>query len=345
MFDGKIDFMDFNKIKINYGGKLTCRKIFKKKYIIFLILSLIGLIVLISLYTVKNKNINSASNDIENYKKRQSEIENNYNEVKTRNDKEEIDLSQYRNQITSIKNDIEGVSRKEESIKKVNKQIKTERDELEKRSTSLSLEYKTQFELKGVYEQKISSLTTLLNSLKTEYEKLKEQKTDKDDNKLNIKFSKIVSLGEAFNIEKTVGGNIGDKCFDNVEDNFSAKIFHEKCDKYPTLLLIRTDDDKRIGAFIRVPQDGNEIKKDPNSCLINIDTNKYYYVASPEYSTIVCDPNELTQMGVDLKIKTDGKGINMFPLNYGKNTDSMRDFYGDKSFNIKNFEIYKVIFK
>ena len=30
MFDGKIDFMDFNKIKINYGGKLTCRKIFKK---------------------------------------------------------------------------------------------------------------------------------------------------------------------------------------------------------------------------------------------------------------------------------------------------------------------------
>ena len=236
-------------------------------------------------------------------------------------------------------------SRIEESIKKVNKQIKTERDELEKRSTSLSLEYKTQFELKGVYEQKISSLTTLLNSLKTEYEKLKEQKTDKDDNKLNIKFSKIVSLGEAFNIEKTVGGNIGDKCFDNVEDNFSAKIFHEKCDKYPTLLLIRTDDDKRIGAFIRVPQDGNEIKKDPNSCLINIDTNKYYYVASPEYSTIVCDPNELTQMGVDLKIKTDGKGINMFPLNYGKNTDSMRDFYGDKSFNIKNFEIYKVIFK
>ena len=142
-------------------------------------MSLIGLIVLISLYTVKNKNINSASNDIENYKKRQSEIENNYNAVKTRNDKEEIDLSQYRNQITSIKNDIEGVSRKEESIKKVNKQIKTERDELEKRSTSLSLEYKTQFELKGVYEQKISSLTTLLNSLKTEYEKLKEQKTDK----------------------------------------------------------------------------------------------------------------------------------------------------------------------
>ena len=93
-------------------------------------MSLIGLIVLISLYTVKNKNINSASNDIENYKKRQSEIENNYNAVKTRNDKEEIDLSQYRNQITSIKNDIEGVSRKEESIKKVNKQIKTERDKI-----------------------------------------------------------------------------------------------------------------------------------------------------------------------------------------------------------------------
>ena len=45
MFDGKIDFMDFNKIKINYGGKLTCRKIFKGKYIIFLIISFICLII------------------------------------------------------------------------------------------------------------------------------------------------------------------------------------------------------------------------------------------------------------------------------------------------------------
>ena len=78
MFDGKIDFMDFNKIKINYGGKLTCRKIFKKKYIIFLIISVIILIVLISLYTVKNNKIIEIQKDIKNLEDEKSKLENNY---------------------------------------------------------------------------------------------------------------------------------------------------------------------------------------------------------------------------------------------------------------------------
>ena len=75
MFDGKIDFMDLNKIKINYGGKLTCRKIFKKKYIIFLIVSVIILIVLISLYTVKNKNIITAEVDLKGFEEQKSKLE------------------------------------------------------------------------------------------------------------------------------------------------------------------------------------------------------------------------------------------------------------------------------
>ena len=345
MFDGKIDFMDFNKIKINYGGKLTCRKIFKKKYIIFLILSIICLIVLISLYTVKNKEIYSKTSDIDTYKKKQSDVENNFNLVKHRNTEEEIELNKFRNEINIIKNNIEDVSNRETNIKKINKEIKQERDELEKRSTTLSLNYKTEFELKNVYEQKITSLTTLLESLKTEYEKLKAQQKEDEENKLSIKYSKIITPGEAFTMEKTIGGNIKDKCFDGTENNFSPKIFHENCDKSPILILIKTDDDKRIGAFIRVSLDGNEIKRDPNSALINIDTGKFFFVASPDYSTIVCDPNELPQLGVDLKIKNNGQGINMFPLNYGKETDSTNDFHKEKNFNIKNLEIYKVLFK
>ena len=82
MFDGKIDFMDFNKIKINYGGKLTCRKIFKKKYIIFLIVSVIILIVLISLYTVKNKNIITAEVDLKGFEEQKSRLESSYNLIK-----------------------------------------------------------------------------------------------------------------------------------------------------------------------------------------------------------------------------------------------------------------------
>ena len=342
MFDGKIDFMDFNTIKINYGGKLTCRKIFKKKYIIFLIVSIIVLIVLISIYTVKNNKIIATQVDIKDFEEQKLKIENSYNLVKNKNQEEEMNLNKFKNQINVIKKDIYDIKNKEERIKMENRDIINQRDDLEKKSTSLSIQLKTQYELKDVYDQKISSLTVLLDNLKIEYNKLLEHKEEEKEDNTNIKASKIITSLEAFNIEKNIKGTIGNKCFDGPENNYSPKIFHDNCDKSALLILIKTDDKKRIGAFIKVSSDGLEIKKDSDSALINIDESKYFYVGSEEYTTIVCDPNELPQLGIDFKINKNGKGVNMFPFHYGKNTDSNKDFYKNNSFNIENLEIYKV---
>jgi len=342
MFDGKIDFMDFNKIKINYGGKLTCRKIFKKKYIIFLILSAILLIVLISLYTVKNNKISSIQSDIKIYEEQKNDLENTYNYIKNKNHEEEMELIKFKNQINVIKNDINDISSKDEKAKKENKDIITQRDNLEKKSTSLSVQLKTEYELKEVYNQKISSLNTLLSNLKIEYNKLQEQKGNKDEDKSDIKKSEIINSIEAFDIEKKTKGIIIDKCFDGPKNNYSPEIFHEKCDKSPLLLLIKTEDNKRLGAFIQVSSDGLEIKKDIHSFLINIDESKYFNLASEDYTTIVCDPKELPQLGVDLKLKTNGQGIVYFPYHYGKSTDTKKDFYMENQFNIAKLEIYKV---
>ena len=341
MFDGKIDFMDFNKIKINYGGKLTCRKIFKKKYIIFLILSAIILIVLISFYTIKNNKIIEIQKDIKNLEDEKSKLENNYISIKNKNNKDEMTLNQNKNEINVIRNLINDISTKEEKTKEENKNVIKQRDDLEKQSTSLSIQLKEEYELKNVYEQKISSLTTLLSNLKIEYNKLIEKKGE-EENKSAIKSSKIINPQEAFNIETKIKGEIGDKCFDGNENNYSAKIFHEKCDKSPLLLLIKTETNKRIGAFIKVSSDGLEIKKDLASALINIDDNKYFYVQNNDYITIICDPKELPQIGLDLKIMTNGQGRNMFPFHYGKSTDNKKDFYDGTDFKIENLEIYKV---
>jgi hypothetical protein len=343
MFDGKIDFMDFNKIKINYGGKLTCRKIFKKKYIIFLIISVIILIVLISLYTVKNNKIIEIQKDIKNLEDEKSKLENNYISIKNKNNNEEMTLNQNKNEINVLKNQINDISSKEEKTKEENKNIIKQRDDLEKQSSALSLQLKEEYEMKNVYDQKISSLTTLLSNLKIEYNKLIEKKGE-DENKPAIKSSAIVNPQEAFNIESKIKGEISDKCFDGNENNYSPEIFHEKCDKSPLLILIKTETKKRIGAFIKVSSDGLEIKKDLSSALINIDDNKYFYVQNDEYTTIVCDPKQLPQIGLDLKIMTNGQGRNMFPFHYGKNTDSNKDFYKSNNINIQNLEIYKVTF-
>ena len=335
--------MDFNKIKINYGGKLTCRKIFKKKYFIFLIVSIIILIVLISLYTVKNKNIITTQVDIKDFEEQKSKLEISYNLVKNKNQEEEMNLNKFKNQINVIRKDIYNIKNQEERIKMGNKDIINQRNDLEKKSTSLSIQLKTLYELKNVYDEKISSLTVLLKNLEIEYNKLLEQKGgEENEDKSSIKFSKIVNSMEAFDIEKKIKGTIADKCFDGPENNYSPKIFHEKCDKSALLILIKTEDNKRLGAFIKVSSDGLEIKKDSDSALINIDEKKYFYVQSTDYTTIVCDPNELPQLGVDLQIKKSGKIINLFPFHYGKSTDSNKDFYNNNDVNMEKLEIYKV---
>ena len=345
MFDGKIDFMDFNKIKINYGGKLTCRKIFKGIYIIFLVVLILCLIILITFYSIKNNKITGISMEIKETKNKISEIDNNLSLIKNKNLEEEINLSKFQEQKNIIENQIIILNKNEVNIKKKNEEIKIEKDKLEKQNTNLNTQLKTEIELKDVYDQKISSLTNLLESLKKEYEKLLEQKGDKkdDEDNLNIKNSNIINSIEAFNIEKTIKGRITQKCFDGKDDNYNPIIFHEKCDGSALLVLLKTDNKERIGAFTKISFEGLEIKRDPSTALFNIDKGKFYALTSPEYSTIVCDPNELPQFGVDLQIKSNGQGINQFPFNYGdKNINNFEELTKNRIFQIENLEIYKV---
>ena len=343
MFDGKIDFMDFNKIKINYGGKLTCRKIFKRKYVIFLIISLICIITLSSILAMKNKKISGILIEIKEVREQKFQLDNSINLIKKQNTEDEINLINFQNQLDVIKSDIEEKNKIEEEAKKKNTEIISERDSLERKSTTLSQQLKTEMELEEVYKQKISSLTTLLNSLKIEYEKLLEQRGDIPDDSSSIENSKIINSIEALTIEKKIKGKIKNKCFDGIEDNYNPLYFHEKCDNSPLLVLIKTNKKERIGAFTKVSFEGLEIKRDPSSAIFNIDDGIYYPVANPEYSTIVCDPNELPQFGVDLQIKSNGQGINSFPENYGdKNINTSEELTEDHAFTIGNLEIYKV---
>ena len=345
MFDGKIDFMDFNKIKINYGGKLTCRKIFRRKYIIFLVLSIIILIALVSLLTIKNNKITGISIEIKSLEKDIDNIDKDINMMKNKNLEEEINLSNIQDDIEKMKNEIREKNKKEQECRKKNDEIIKERDELEKKSTSLSIQLKTEMELKEVYDQKNTSLTTLLESLKIEYEKLLEQKEGKTD--LSIKISQIITESEYAEIQENlkIKGTTEKQCFDGVNSNFNPFIFHEKCDKSAILLLIKTDNNERIGAFTKVSLEGLEIKQDPSTVIFNIDRNEYYNLANSENPTIVCNPNELPQFGVDLQIKSNGEGINSFPYNYGdKNINISEELTKEHIFKIDNLEVYKIQF-
>ena len=343
MFDGKIDFMDFNKIKINYGGKFTCRKIFKRKYIIFLIIAMLCLIFLVSLYTIKNRKITGYTIEKKEIESKTEEIDEKITIMKNKNSEQELTLSKIHTNINILQNEIKMKNKDKQNAQKMKEEISAEKEKLEKQNATLSSQLKKETELKEVYEQRISSLKALLSSLKTEYEKLLEQKDESKDED-TIKKSKIINQIEAYGIEKSIKGTIGKKCFDGGNDNFNPVIFHEKCDGNAVLVLLKTDNNERIGAFTQVSFEGLEIKRDPSTLLFNIDKGTSYELASSEYSTIVCDPNELPQFGVDLQIKSNGQGINSFPFNYGnKNKNTAEELTKNHVFQIINLEIYKVI--
>ena len=283
--------------------------------------------------------------EIKEIENKKLEIDKNLSLMRNKNLEESIILSDFQKEIDIITDEIANMNKIQEQIKKEYEDIKLEKDKLEKQNTNLNTQLKTETELKDVYNQKISSLTNLVESLKKEYEKLLEQKGDKEDDEdnLDIKSSNIINSIEAFNIEKTIKGKITKKCFDGKEVNFNPIIFHEKCDGSPLLILLKTDNKERIGAFTKVSFEGLEIKRDPSTALFNIDQGKFYTLENPEISTIICDPNELPQFGADLQIKSNGQGINSFPINYGdKNINYSEELTKNPVFQIEILEIYKV---
>ena len=273
---------------------------------------------------------------------RRNKIEYSLKLLRNQNSEEDINLIKFKNQKDIMQNEIKEKEKNEEEIQNSNTKIIEERDKLESRSTLLSTQLKTEMELKEVYLQKITSLTSLLESLKIEYEKLLEQKKE-DDDSLNVKNTKIINSIETLSIEKQIKGTIANKCFDGLEENFNPLIFHNKCDQSAILVLVETDNQERIGAFTKASSEGLEIKRDISSVIFNIDKGKYYSLANSEYYTIVCDPNELPQFGIDFQIKANGEGINSFPFKYGnKNINLSEELTQNHVFSIKNLEIYKV---
>ena len=172
MFNGKIDFMDFNKIRINYGGKLTCKGIFNFKFIIFLIISGLFLIILISIYSVKSQNLSKILSEIADLQSKNSQIDNEINIMSNKIIQDEINLKDLNNNINQINIDLQKEEQKEKEETEKNKVFLSQKEEMEKAIDSLNQELKTESDLKEVYIQKISSLKGLLESSQKEYKKL-----------------------------------------------------------------------------------------------------------------------------------------------------------------------------
>ena len=133
-------------------------------------------------------------------------------------------------------------------------------------------------------------------------------------------------------------------------DSDRAAAFHAKCDEaQSSVVLVETDKGKRFGGYTSITWSGDCVdKKDPNAFVFSLDKMETYDNI-PEEDAIGCYPKfGPIFLGCQIRIydKAFSKGGTTFER--GLNYDTKEDFEltgGERVFNVKEIEVYEVVFE
>ena len=131
-------------------------------------------------------------------------------------------------------------------------------------------------------------------------------------------------------------------------DSDKAKAFHEKCDDaQSTLVLIETDKGKRFGGFTTCSWAGDcQEKKDEDAFVFSLNKMQVYENIPSELA-IGCYPNfGPIFLGCQIRIYDNAFTNGGTTYEKGLNFNTEEDYEltgGDKSFNVKEIEVYEVI--
>jgi len=133
-------------------------------------------------------------------------------------------------------------------------------------------------------------------------------------------------------------------------DSDKAAAFHAKCDEAKSsVVLIETDKGKRFGGYTSCSWSGDCVdKKDANAFIFSLDKMETYDNI-PEEDAIGCYPRfGPIFLGCQIRIydKAFSKGGTTFER--GLNYDTKEDFEltgGERVFNVKEIEVYEVVFE
>jgi hypothetical protein len=131
-------------------------------------------------------------------------------------------------------------------------------------------------------------------------------------------------------------------------DSDKAEIFHEKCDQAQnTIVLVETKDGKRFGGFTTCSWSGNCVdKNDPQAFIFSFDKMKTYDNI-PGDEAIGCYPKfGPIFLGCQIKIFDNAftKGGTTFEKELNFNTEEDYELTGgDRTFEVKDIEVYEVI--
>ena len=303
-------------------------------------------------FTLLNKDIDAFESQNNEIRKMYEELENeniNYkNQLEQTNKENELlrqQVEDLNNNYTIINNEIESIKNENEILKN---NLETQKGDNNEEMINKLIEennmYKMKAEENELLKKQIEELQYQIQMGQERQEEEGQEKEVKGDIIHDIKELEMLTK----KINKDNKKIIINLLYKASVDGDKAAAFHEKCDEAKnTIVLVETKNGKRFGGYTTCSWSGNCVdKNDPEAFIFSFDKMKTYDNI-PGDEAIGCYPKfGPIFLGCQIKIFDNAfvKGGTTFEKELNFNTEENYELTGgDRTFEVKDIEVYEVI--
>ena len=327
--DININFSNYSKIQTE--TKPQPSKISQHKFSIISIIFSILIIILIIVVVYRNKQLKVKEEKFSEIDNELSGIKSNITNLEKKINNEEISKNHLINNISYTNNEISNIKHEYDIMKSSYNNLIYNKNDLIAHKEFIN--NKKDYIQKCLKEEYLKSEMLEKNFL---YQKMFQRFSD-----LSINNSNIIKDLSQFKL--LTNSEILTKCYDSVVYDFNINRFHENCDGYPLLILIKTKTGQKIGAYTSMTNDGIKKIYDEKSMLINFDKNEYFLNDNNNEECYVYSHfDEFPKFGNDLIIHANGTGEISQNFCYKIKGDNSKKLSEEKKFEIEIMEIYRI---
>ena len=327
--DININFSNYSKIQTE--TKPQPSKISQHKFSIISIIFSILIIILIIVVVYRNKQLKVKEEKFSEIDNELNGIKSNITNLEKKINNEEISKNHLINNISYTNNEISNIKHEYDIMKSSYNNLIYNKNDLIAHKEFIN--NKKDYIQKCLKEEYLKSEMLEKNFL---YQKMFQRFSD-----LSINNSNIIKDLSQFKL--LTNSEILTKCYDSVVYDFNINRFHENCDGYPLLILIKTKTGQKIGAYTSMTNEGIKKIYDEKSMLINFDKNEYFLNDNNNEECYVYSHfDEFPKFGNDLIIHANGTGEISQNYCYKIKGDNSKKLSEEKKFEIEIMEIYRI---
>ena len=327
--DININFSNYSKIQTE--TKPQPSKISQHKFSIISIIFSVLIIILIIVVVYRNKQLKVKEEKFSEIDNELNGIKSNITNLEKKINNEEISKNHLINNISYTNNEISNIKHEYDIMKSSYNNLIYNKNDLIAHKEFIN--NKKDYIQKCLKEEYLKSEMLEKNFL---YQKMFQRFSD-----LSINNSNIIKDLSQFKL--LTNSEILTKCYDSVVYDFNINRFHENCDGYPLLILIKTKTGQKIGAYTSMTNDGIKKIYDEKSMLINFDKNEYFLNDNNNEECYVYSHfDEFPKFGNDLIIHANGTGEISQNYCYKIKGDNSKNLSEEKKFEIEIMEIYRI---